>query len=100
MQTMPDGAQLYVYGFTDDPDGQARVPGPAIQADAGDTVRITLVNDRDPNGGGHGLRVSGGLSVDGPSMVAAGASGMTRKMKPGDPRWLKTATRKRPASVW
>lgn len=74
--TMPDGAEVYVYGFTDDPDGPARVPGPIVMATEGDWVEITLVNDRDPSGTGHGLRLWGDAVPEGPIEVAPGESGI------------------------
>src|SRR4051795_5384379 len=46
--TAADGSQIYVWGFTDDPNGQPRVPGPPIVVNEGDLVEVTLVNDRDP----------------------------------------------------
>src|SRR5690349_12616492 len=27
---MPDGKQIYVFGYTDDPNGKAKVPGPTL----------------------------------------------------------------------
>jgi manganese oxidase len=73
--TMPDGARLYVYGFTDDPSGPARVPGPPISVNEGDRVEVTLVNDRDPIGSGHGLRIHvPGVATDGPALVQPGGS--------------------------
>lgn len=36
----PDGSQVYVWGFTDNPNGPPRVPGPAIVVDEGDTVEL------------------------------------------------------------
>jgi manganese oxidase len=63
---LPDGGQVYVWGFTEDPNGPPRVPGPAIVVDEGDTVEITLVNDRDPTasalrpaGEGHTIHLHG-----------------------------------------
>jgi FtsP/CotA-like multicopper oxidase with cupredoxin domain len=64
--TMPDGQQIYVFGFTDDPNGHAKVPGPTIMVDEGDTVNLTLVNDKDPtktevnpDGDGHTIHLHG-----------------------------------------
>lgn len=42
--TMPDGRQLYTFGFTDDPNGDAKVPAPTIIVDEGDDLYVTLVN--------------------------------------------------------
>jgi manganese oxidase len=79
LQTMPDGAEIYGYGFTDDPDGPAQVPGPVLQVAEGDTVEVTLVNDRDPTGQGHALALPGlGMPVEGPDRVAPGQSGVYR----------------------
>ncbi len=58
-KTLPDGASIYVYGFTDDPSGDAKVPGPPIVAHQGETLDISLVNDRDPTGRGHALQING-----------------------------------------
>jgi manganese oxidase len=66
MVTMPDGASVYVWGFTDDPSSGPKVPGPTIYANEGDTVEVTLVNDVDPtanslllNGEGHTIHLHG-----------------------------------------
>ncbi len=42
---MPNGQQIYVFGYTDDPHGRAQVPGPPLIVDEGDTVNVTIVND-------------------------------------------------------
>jgi FtsP/CotA-like multicopper oxidase with cupredoxin domain len=79
VQTMPDGVEVYSYGFTDDPAGPGQVPGPALQAAEGDAVEVTLVNDRDPTGRGHALAVPAlSVPVDGPRRVAPGESGTYR----------------------
>src|SRR5262245_1895629 len=36
----PDGSSIYVWGFTDDPNGRAKIPGPVIEANEGDTVEV------------------------------------------------------------
>lgn len=56
---LPDGAQIHVFGYTDEPRGRAKVPGPALMVTEGDMVNLTLVNDEDPtntkyNPGGDG----------------------------------------------
>lgn len=59
---LPDGAQIHVFGYTDDPRGRAKVPGPALVVTEGDIVNLTLVNDEDPtntkyNPGGDGYEL-------------------------------------------
>lgn len=72
-QAMPDGRQIYAYGFTDDPEGPAKIPGPAIVVSEGDTIQLTLINDSDPTGTGHGLRFQGfEADIEGPALVAPG----------------------------
>lgn len=62
---MPDGKQIYVFGYTDDPHGRAQVPGPTLVVNEGDTVNVTLINDKDPtkskysNGDGHTIYLHG-----------------------------------------
>lgn len=63
---LPDGESLYVWAFTDNPDGPPQVPGPPIIANEGDTVEVTLVNDVDPTanallplGEGHTIHLHG-----------------------------------------
>jgi len=64
--TMPDGKKIYVFGFTNDPNGKAQVPGPKLEVNEGDTVNLNLVDDKDPtntpfnNGGdGHTIHLHG-----------------------------------------
>jgi len=45
---LPDGAQIHVLGYTNDPHGRAQVPGPTLVTTQGDIVNLTLVNDEDP----------------------------------------------------
>lgn len=63
---MPDGTRIYVWGFTDDPNGPPQVPAPPIVVNEGDRVEVTLVNDRDPTasallplGEGHTIHLHG-----------------------------------------
>jgi FtsP/CotA-like multicopper oxidase with cupredoxin domain len=62
---MPDGKQIYVFGYTDDPHGHAKVPAPPIVVNENDTVNITLINDKDPTkskysaGDGHTIHLHG-----------------------------------------
>ncbi|MBO0792897.1 MAG: multicopper oxidase family protein [Ktedonobacteraceae bacterium] len=81
---MPDGKQIYSFGYTDDPRGRSRLPGPTIEVDEGDTVNITLVNDKDPTSGnppsggdGHTIHLHGldlPSQFDGDPMTAPGGS--------------------------
>jgi FtsP/CotA-like multicopper oxidase with cupredoxin domain len=83
-QTMPDGAEVYVYGLTADSSGSAQVPGPVLTVNQGDSVELTLVNDADPTGAGHGLVLPGlPADVDGPALVAPGEFGTYRFTAPG-----------------
>ncbi len=62
---MPDGKQIYVFGYTNDPHGHAQVPGPTLVVNEGDTVNVTLINDKDPtksryfSGDGHTIHLHG-----------------------------------------
>lgn len=63
---LPDGALIHAFGYTDDPHGRAKVPGPALTVTEGDMINLTLVNDEDPtntkyNRGGDGYA----LAIDG-----------------------------------
>ena len=63
---LPDKTLIHVFGYTDDPRGRAKVPGPALMMTEGDMVNLTLVNDEDPtktkyNPGGDGYA----LAIDG-----------------------------------
>ena len=76
---MPDGAEVFVYGFSDRADGPAQVPGPGLRAVEGDSVEITLVNDQDPTGTGHGIALGGlDAAIEGPALVAPGTTGTYR----------------------
>jgi FtsP/CotA-like multicopper oxidase with cupredoxin domain len=80
--TMPDGKKLFVFGYTDDPHGSAKVPGPTLIVNEGDTVNVTLINDKDPTktaynptGDGHTIHLHGldlPSAMDGDPMTAPG----------------------------
>lgn len=80
--TMPDGQKIFAFGYTDDPKGQAKIPGPTIVANVGDTVNLKLVDDQDPTktkynptGDGHTIHLHGldmPSAMDGDPMTAAG----------------------------
>ncbi|GAC1618238.1 MAG: hypothetical protein NVS4B9_08520 [Ktedonobacteraceae bacterium] len=76
---MPDGKQIYVFGYTDDPHGHAKVPAPTLIVNEGDTVNVTLINDKDPtksqysSGDGHTIHLHGldlSSTYDGDPMTA------------------------------
>jgi len=79
---LPDGKEIYVFGYTDNPDGPAQVPGPTLTVNEGDTVNLTLVDDKDPtktdvnkDGDGHTIHLHGldlPSRFDGDPMVAPG----------------------------
>lgn len=72
---MPNGQNIYAFGYTDDPHGAARIPGPTLVVNEGDTVNLTLVDDQDPtktsvnpDGDGHTIHLHG---LDLPSAMEA-----------------------------
>ncbi len=79
---MPDGQKIYAFGYTDDPNGPAKIPGPTIIVNQGDTVNITLDNNQDPTktkynttGDGHTIHLHGldmPSAMDGDPMTAPG----------------------------
>lgn len=79
---MPDKKAVYAFGFTDDPKGHAKIPAPPIVVNEGDTVNITLHDDKDPtktqsnpNGDGHTIHLHGldmPSAMDGDPMTAPG----------------------------
>ena len=79
---MPNGQKIYAFGYTADPHGSAKIPGPAIVVNEGDTVNVTLVNDQDPtktqvnpDGDGHTIHLHGldlPSAMDGDPMTAPG----------------------------
>lgn len=80
--TTPDGQKIWAFGYTDNPNGPAKIPGPTIAVNQGDTVNITLVNDKDPtktaynpDGDGHTIHLHGldmPSAMDGDPMTAPG----------------------------
>ena len=63
---LPNNRQVYAFGYTDDPNGQAKIPGPTFVVNEGDTVNLTLINDKDPtktqfnkDGDGHTIHLHG-----------------------------------------
>jgi FtsP/CotA-like multicopper oxidase with cupredoxin domain len=66
--TLPDGARVFGYGFTDDPTSAAKLPGPTITVNEGDVVEFTVVNDDGPGVDGHSIEVPG----LGPPLESAG----------------------------
>lgn len=63
---MPDGTKIWAFGYTDDPRGEAKIPGPPIIVTQGDTVNVTLIDDKDPTkttynteGDGHTIHLHG-----------------------------------------
>jgi FtsP/CotA-like multicopper oxidase with cupredoxin domain len=75
---LPDGTQMYVWGYTHDPHGRALVPGPALMTTQGDIVNLTLVNDADPtktkyNPAGDGFALTmDGISLPDHAPITAG----------------------------
>ncbi len=79
---MPDGKNINVFGYSKDPKGLATIPGPTLIVNQGDTVNVTLVNDRDPTktkynstGAGHTIHLHGldlPSQYDGDPMTAPG----------------------------
>lgn len=63
---LPDGKEIYAFGYTDNPNGPAQIPGPTLTVNEGDTVNLTLVDDKDPtktdvnkDGDGHTIHLHG-----------------------------------------
>jgi FtsP/CotA-like multicopper oxidase with cupredoxin domain len=79
---MPDKTKIWAFGFTDNPNSPASVPGPSIIINEGDTVNLTLHNDKDPTmtqynttGDGHTIHLHGldlPSAMDGDPMTAPG----------------------------
>lgn len=79
---MPDGTKIWAFGYTDDPRGEAKIPGPPIIVEQGDTVNVTLIDDKDPtktsfntDGDGHTIHLHGldlPSAMDGDPMTAPG----------------------------
>jgi len=87
----PDGQKIFSFGYTDDPKGPAKIPGPPIVVDQGDTVNLTLVNDQDPTktaynttGDGHTIHLHGldlPSAMDGDPMTAPGGHAVMQGTK-------------------
>jgi FtsP/CotA-like multicopper oxidase with cupredoxin domain len=79
---MADGTKIWAFGYTDDPRGGPKIPGPPIIVEQGDTVNVTLIDDRDPtkttyntDGDGHTIHLHGldlPSAMDGDPMTATG----------------------------
>lgn len=79
---LPGGKQIYAFGYTDNPNGPAKIPGPTLTVNQGDTVNLTLINDKDPTktddnptGDGHTVHLHGldlPSDMDGDPMTAPG----------------------------
>ena len=76
----PDGQKIWSFGFTDDPKSDAKIPGPALIVNEGETVNLTLIDDKDPTktnsnttGDGHTIHLHGldlPSAMDGDPMTA------------------------------
>jgi FtsP/CotA-like multicopper oxidase with cupredoxin domain len=86
MVTMPDKKQIWIFGYTANPDGSAQLPGPTLVVNQGDTVNVTLnnyhdptISPADPDGDGHTIHFHG-LDLpdaeDGDPMTAPGGQGV------------------------
>src|SRR5690349_2654836 len=79
---LPGNQQVWMFGYTANPNQSASLPGPTLVVNQGDTVNITLVNDRDPTltsahpmGDGHTVHLHGldlPSAMDGDPMTAPG----------------------------
>ncbi len=79
---LPGNQQVWMFGYTANPNQPASLPGPTLVVNQGDTVNITLVNDRDPTltaahptGDGHTVHLHGldlPSAMDGDPMTAPG----------------------------
>ena len=79
---MADGQKVFVFGYTDNPNGHAQVPGPTLIVNQGDNVYVTIINDKDPTkttynptGDGHTIHLHGldlPSIMDGDPMTAPG----------------------------
>ncbi|MEW5761971.1 MAG: multicopper oxidase domain-containing protein [Bacillota bacterium] len=45
----PDGASIYIWGYTDQPERPAQLPGPLIVVNQGDTITVKLTNELPEN---------------------------------------------------
>ncbi len=79
---MADGTKIWAFGYTNNPNGPAQIPGPPLTVDQGDTVNLTLIDDHDPTktsynpaGDGHTIHLHGldlPSTMDGDPMTAPG----------------------------
>jgi FtsP/CotA-like multicopper oxidase with cupredoxin domain len=87
----PDGQTIWAFGYTDEPNGPAKIPGPTIAVNQGDTVNITLIDDKDPtktkynpDGDGHTIHLHGldmPSAMDGDPMTAPGGHSVLQGTK-------------------
>jgi FtsP/CotA-like multicopper oxidase with cupredoxin domain len=101
----PDGARIFAFGFTDNPKGEAKIPAPPLIVNEGDTVNITLVNDKDPTktqhntqGDGHTIHLHGldlPAVMDGDPMT----SPQGRSILPGE-KFLYSFVARHPGTYW
>lgn len=83
---MADGQKIFVFGYTDNPQGGPKVPGPTLVVNEGDTVNVAIINDQDPTntkynkgGDGHTIHLHGldlPSAMDGDPMTAPGGHGV------------------------
>src|SRR2546430_14836119 len=43
---LPNGQKSFMFGYTDNPNTPASIPGPTLVVDEGDTVNVTLTDDQ------------------------------------------------------
>ncbi len=102
---LPGGKEIYAFGYTDNPNGPAKIPGPTFVVNEGDTVNLTLVNDKDPtktlvnaDGDGHTIHLHGldlPSAMDGDPMTAPGQHPVMQGT-----RFKYTFVAKKPGTYW